>query len=61
MVIKYNFYFLTHYYENVLSFLSFDTQKESKSGEEVGNFFHRDISSGCFLMLLVLDFENIQA
>ena len=34
-------------------------KKESKPGEEVGNFLHRGISSGCFLMLLVLDLENI--
>ncbi|KAL6342644.1 hypothetical protein AAG906_012509 [Vitis piasezkii] len=30
---------LTPYYENVLSFLSFDTRKESKPGEEVETFF----------------------
>ncbi|RVW61896.1 hypothetical protein CK203_063849 [Vitis vinifera] len=29
---------LTPFYEDVLSFLSFDTRKESKPGEEVGNF-----------------------
>ena len=50
---------LTPYYENVLSFLSFDTRKESKPGEEVGKFLHRGISSGCFLMMLVLDLENV--
>ena len=50
---------LTPYYEHVLSFLSFDTRKESKPGEEVGNFFHHGISSGCFLMLLMLDLENV--
>ena len=50
---------LTPYYEHVLSFLSFDTRKESKPGEEVGNFVHHGISSGCFLMLLVLDLENV--
>ena len=50
---------LTPYYEDVLSFLSFDTQKESKPGEEVGKFLHHGISSGCFLMMLVLDLENV--
>ena len=39
-------------------FLSFDTRKESKP-REVGNFLHYGISSGCFVMLLVLDLENI--
>ncbi|RVW27224.1 Disease resistance protein RPP8 [Vitis vinifera] len=50
---------LTPYYKDALSFLSFDTRKESKPGEEVGNFLHQSISSGCFLVLLVLDLENI--
>ena len=50
---------LTPYYEHVLSFLSFDSPKEIKPREEVGNFFHRDISSCCFLMLLVLDLEKV--
>eukprot|EP00261_Vitis_vinifera_P019972 XP_010650657.2 PREDICTED: probable disease resistance RPP8-like protein 2 [Vitis vinifera] len=50
---------LTPYYEDVLSFLSFDTRKESKPGEEVGNFLRQSISSGCFLVLLVLDLENV--
>ncbi|KAJ9701579.1 hypothetical protein PVL29_006802 [Vitis rotundifolia] len=50
---------LTPYYEDVLSFLSFDTRKESKPGEDVGNFLRRSISSGCFLVLLVLDLENV--
>ena len=50
---------LTPYYEDVLSFLSFDTRKESKPGEEVGKFLHHGISSGCFLMMLVLDLENV--
>ena len=50
---------LTPYYEEVLSFVSFDTRKESKPGEEVGNFLHHGISSGCFLLLLVLDLENV--
>ncbi|KAJ9701550.1 hypothetical protein PVL29_006773 [Vitis rotundifolia] len=49
---------LTPYYEDVLSFLSFDTRKESKPGE-VGNFLHRCISRGCFLVMLVLDLENV--
>ncbi|XP_059593151.1 putative inactive disease susceptibility protein LOV1 [Vitis vinifera] len=50
---------LTPYYEDVLSFLSFDTRKESKPGEEVGNFLRQSISRGCFLVLLVLDLENV--
>ncbi|KAJ9701584.1 hypothetical protein PVL29_006807 [Vitis rotundifolia] len=50
---------LTPYYEDVLSFLSFDTRKESKPGEDVGNFLHQSISSGGFLVLLVLDLENV--
>ena len=50
---------LTPYYEGVLSFLSFDTRKESKPGEEVGNFLRRCISSDCLLWLLVLDLENV--
>ncbi|RVW91976.1 Disease resistance RPP8-like protein 3 [Vitis vinifera] len=50
---------LTPFYEDVLSFLSFDTRKESKPGEEVGNFLHRCVSRGCFLVLLVLDLENV--
>ncbi|KAJ9701582.1 hypothetical protein PVL29_006805 [Vitis rotundifolia] len=50
---------LTPYYEDVLSFLSFDTRKESKPGEEVGNFLCQSISSGGFLVLLVLDLENV--
>ena len=49
----------TPYYEHVLSFLSFDTRKESKPREEVGNFDHHGISNGCFLMLLMLDLENV--
>ncbi|CBI36715.3 unnamed protein product, partial [Vitis vinifera] len=36
---------LTPYYEDVLSFLSFDTRKESKPGEEVGNFLRQSISN----------------
>ncbi|XP_034680919.1 probable disease resistance RPP8-like protein 2 [Vitis riparia] len=50
---------LTPYYEDVLSFLSFDTRKESKPGEEVRNFLRQSISSGCFLVLLVLDLDNV--
>ncbi|RVW91996.1 Disease resistance protein RPM1 [Vitis vinifera] len=50
---------LTHYYQNVLSFQSFDTRRESKPGEEVGNFLRRCISSSCFLLLRVLDLENV--
>nr|CAN73883.1 hypothetical protein VITISV_018828 [Vitis vinifera] len=47
------------YYEDVLSFMSFDTRIESKPGEDVGNFLRQSISSGCFLVLLVLDLENV--
>ena len=47
------------YYEDVLSFMSFDTRKESKPGEDIGNFLRQSISSGCFLVLLVLDLENV--
>ena len=50
---------LTHYYQDVLSFRSFDTRRESKPGEEVGNFLRRCISSSCFLLLRVLDLENV--
>ncbi|KAJ9701553.1 hypothetical protein PVL29_006776 [Vitis rotundifolia] len=50
---------LTHYYQNILSFQSFDTRRESKPGEEVGNFLRRCISSSCFLLLRVLDLENV--
>ncbi|XP_034679853.1 probable disease resistance RPP8-like protein 2 [Vitis riparia] len=50
---------LTPCYKDALSFLSFDTRKESKPGEEVGNFLHQSISSGGFLVLLVLDLENV--
>ena len=50
---------LTPYYEDVLSFLSFETRKENRLGEEVGNFLHRCLSIGCFLVLLVLDLENV--
>eukprot|EP00261_Vitis_vinifera_P033038 XP_019074281.1 PREDICTED: probable disease resistance protein At1g58602 [Vitis vinifera] len=50
---------LTPCYEDVLSFQSFDTRKESKPGEEVGNFLRQSISSGGFLVLLVLDLENV--
>ena len=50
---------LTPYYEDVLSFLSFDTRKECRPGDEVVNFLHRCISSGCFRVLLELDLENV--
>ena len=50
---------LAPYYEDVLSFISFDTRKESQPGEDLGNFLHQSISSGCFLVLLVLDLENV--
>ncbi|XP_034686751.1 putative disease resistance RPP13-like protein 2 [Vitis riparia] len=50
---------LAPYYEDVLSFISFDTRKESQPGEDVGNFLRQSISSGCFLVLLVLDLENV--
>ncbi|KAJ9701570.1 hypothetical protein PVL29_006793 [Vitis rotundifolia] len=50
---------LPPYYEDVLSFMSFDTRKESKPGEDVGHFLRQSISSCCFLVLLVLDLENI--
>ncbi|WJZ88175.1 hypothetical protein VitviT2T_007503 [Vitis vinifera] len=50
---------LAPYYEDVLSFMSFDTRKESQPGEDLGNFLHQSISSGCFLVLLVLDLENV--
>ncbi|KAL6342577.1 hypothetical protein AAG906_012434 [Vitis piasezkii] len=50
---------LPPYYQDALSFMSFDTRKESKPGEDVGNFLRQSISSGCFLVLLVLDLENV--
>ncbi|XP_034681062.1 probable disease resistance protein At1g58602 [Vitis riparia] len=39
--------------------ISFNHIHESKPGEEVGNFLRQSISSGCFLVLLVLDLENV--
>ncbi|KAL6343352.1 hypothetical protein AAG906_022935 [Vitis piasezkii] len=39
--------------------ISFDHIHESKPGEEVGNFLRQSISSGGFLVLLVLDLENV--
>ncbi|RVW73477.1 Disease resistance protein RPM1 [Vitis vinifera] len=50
---------LTHYYQDVLSFRSFDTRRKIESEEEIGNFLGRCISSNCFLFLWVLDLENV--
>ncbi|KAK2457401.1 disease resistance protein RPM1 [Trifolium repens] len=50
---------LPTYYQNVLSFLSFDTQEGSKPGQQVGNFLKGCISSDCLLLLRVLDLERV--
>ena len=50
---------LTHYYQDVISFRSFDTRRKIESEEEIGNFLGRCISSNCFLLLWVLDLENV--
>ena len=46
-------------YQQVISFLSFDTREGSKPGEDMGNFLHRCISGRCLLQLRVLDLENV--
>ncbi|KAG8644365.1 hypothetical protein MANES_11G122832v8 [Manihot esculenta] len=46
-------------YRDVVSFLSFDTQEESRPEEDIGNFLDRSISSNCFRFLWVLDLENV--
>ncbi|KAJ9178341.1 hypothetical protein P3X46_010232 [Hevea brasiliensis] len=46
-------------YRDVVSFLSFDTRKGSRPGEDIGNFLDRSISSNCFRFLWVLDLENV--
>ncbi|KAJ9701621.1 hypothetical protein PVL29_006829 [Vitis rotundifolia] len=46
-------------YQQVVSFLSFDTREGSKPGEDMGNFLHRCISGRCLLQLRVLDLENV--
>ncbi|KAJ9701563.1 hypothetical protein PVL29_006786 [Vitis rotundifolia] len=50
---------LTRYYQDVLSFRSFDTGRKIEPEEEIGNFLGRCISSNCFLLLWVLDLENL--
>ncbi|XP_058192035.1 probable disease resistance RPP8-like protein 2 [Rhododendron vialii] len=50
---------LRDHYEHTSSFLSFDTREGSKPGEEIGNFLDRCVSSGCFLLLRVLDLERV--
>ncbi|XP_059593146.1 toMV resistance protein Tm-2(2)-like isoform X2 [Vitis vinifera] len=50
---------LTCYYQDVLSFRSFDTRKKIEQEEEIGDFLRRCISSSCFLSLWVLDLENV--
>lgn len=50
---------LRAHYEHTSSFLSFDTREGSKPGEEIGNFLDRCVSSGCFLLLRVLDLERV--
>ncbi|GMY04877.1 probable disease resistance RPP8-like protein 2 [Fagus crenata] len=46
-------------YENLDSFLSFDPREGNKPGEDIWNFLHRGIASGCFLELKVLDLERV--
>ena len=46
-------------YENLDSFLSFDPREGKKPGEDIWNFLHRGIASGCFLELKVLDLERV--
>ena len=47
------------HYQDVVSFISFDTQEGNKPGEDVGKFLHGCISSSCFLLLRVLDLEHV--
>ena len=46
-------------YQDVVSFLSFDTREGSKPGEDMGKFLRRCISRSCLLQLKVLDLENV--
>ncbi|RVW27225.1 putative disease resistance RPP13-like protein 2 [Vitis vinifera] len=50
---------LRPHYQDVVSFISFDTQEGNKPGEDVGKFLHGCISSSCFLLLRVLDLEHV--
>ncbi|XP_019460044.1 PREDICTED: inactive disease susceptibility protein LOV1-like [Lupinus angustifolius] len=50
---------LKRLYKNVRSFLSFDARNGSKPGQDIGQFLNRCISSGCFLLLRVLDLERV--
>ena len=47
------------YHQDILSFMSFDTPREREPGEEVGNFLQWCISKNCFLLLRMLDLENV--
>ncbi|KAL6343361.1 hypothetical protein AAG906_022944 [Vitis piasezkii] len=46
-------------YQDVISFISFDSQEGNKPGEDIGKFLHRCISSSYFLLLRVLDLEHV--
>nr|XP_023919958.1 disease resistance protein RPP13-like [Quercus suber] len=46
-------------YGKALSFMSFDYQEGSQSGEDIENFLQRYISYKCFLLLRVLDLERV--
>ncbi|KAL6319695.1 hypothetical protein AAG906_026763 [Vitis piasezkii] len=50
---------LRPHYQDVVSFISFDTQEGNKPGEDVGKFLLGCISSSCFLLLRVLDLEHV--
>ena len=50
---------LTRHYRDVLSFRSFDNQETLEPVQYIGNFIGRCISSSCFLLLQVLDLENV--
>ena len=50
---------LKAHYEATSSFISFDTREGSLPGDNIRNFLHRCISSGCFLLLQVLDLEHV--
>ncbi|WVY96599.1 hypothetical protein V8G54_028750 [Vigna mungo] len=50
---------LRTYYQNVFSFLSFDTRQGSKPGQDIGNFLNLCIWNNCLLQLRVLDLEGV--
>jgi len=50
---------LRTYYQNVFSFLSFDTRQGSKPGQDIRNFLNLCIWNNCLLQLQVLDLEGV--